>query len=253
MTVTDEPPDIICGTIDTTFKIKKENSGETEYLPLRDSPHGGVGNGAFKSDGLTVLKKTHTDDTSQAGIYEFQWRSGLIFLDATKTHFPYSTIEADVFRWTVIDPCMSPTLSSVQGPSYFGGTVVSYQLGSGILPVLHHSSQNFTAYPTFCGDVTVTVDLDQDQEAWFTESTTTLNTIDIETNDSSLAATNTTIHFNLTFTDYNDPTADMCILLDEDEDNPTNTVCDNGVVSNSYEIVVNFLPCVVDETDFVLP
>ena len=52
----------------------------------------------------------------------------------------------------------------------------------------------------------------------------------------------------------NDTAADMCILLERDQDDLNHDkTCTDGVVSDSYEIVVHFLPCVVDESDFVLP
>ena len=47
----------------------------------------------------------------------------------------------------------------------------------------------------------------------------------------------------------------MCILLERDQTDPNHdkTCPSGGVVSDSYEIIVHFLPCVVDESDFVLP
>ena len=112
-------------------------------------------------------KKLSSIYKTQAGTYYIAYNAKLEFLDGTSIETGFSDNEGDIFSWTVVDPCMSPEYSSVQGPSYFNGTVVNYQLGSGVSSVWHHNSANFTASPHLCGDVTVTLDLDTDQQAWF--------------------------------------------------------------------------------------
>ena len=146
--------------------IKKEGSG-IDYIPFDDSEYVGSDSAfAFSNDKSTEYRKYSTHDTSQAGTYYIAYNAKLEFLDGTLSTTGFSFNEEDIFSWTVVDPCLSPYRSSVQGPSYFNGEVVNYQLGSGVSSVWYHNSANFTAFPYFCGDVTVTLDLDTDQQAW---------------------------------------------------------------------------------------
>ena len=168
MTVHNEPlTGITCGTLKMESFIMKEGSDSEGYLNFYDSEHttNGFGN-TFQANSRGGYRKISSTDTTQAGTYYIAYNARLEFLDGTYSETGFSDNEGDIFSWTVVDPCTSPDYSSVQGPSYFNGTVVNYQLGSGVSSVWHHNSANFTAYPVFCGDVTVTLDLDTDQQAW---------------------------------------------------------------------------------------